>query len=148
MRNLMFLVLLFLFVSAAHGQIYKWVDQQGKTQYTDYPPPPGASKHEKMIAMPAWSPSTHEDSAERAAFEEEQIDKERQAMREATRSKQLVEANVKKENCLRAQSNLDLLKHTERLSVPDGDGGVMDVDDELRQKYMDEALKNIAAYCD
>lgn len=147
MRNLMFLALLFLFASAANGQIYKWVDRNGKTQYTDQPPPPGISKSEKMLGIQFSSQSVNEEGTAKDSVEKEQTLKEKRAAREEERSKQLAEAKIKKENCLRAQSNLDLLKNSERLSVPDGNGGVVDVDDHLRQKYMDEALKNITAYC-
>jgi len=31
----------------AHGAMYKWVDAQGRTQYSDTPPPPGAKKVEE-----------------------------------------------------------------------------------------------------
>lgn len=32
----------------AHGAMYKWVDAQGRTQYSDTPPPPGAKKVEEQ----------------------------------------------------------------------------------------------------
>jgi hypothetical protein len=31
---------------AAHAQMYKWVDENGRTQYTQTPPPPGRSAQE------------------------------------------------------------------------------------------------------
>ena len=40
--NLLRLVLLFSFVAAAHAQPYRWIDEKGRVQYSDTPPPAGA----------------------------------------------------------------------------------------------------------
>ena len=40
-------LLLAAVVLAAHGQQYRWTDQRGRVQYSDTPPPPGASNVEK-----------------------------------------------------------------------------------------------------
>lgn len=148
MRNFIFLILLLLLAVPANSQIYKWVDENGKTQYSDQPPPNGISKNEKMLDIQSSPQSANEDkSITEDLMEKEREFKERRAAHEKTRNKHQAEAEMKKENCLRAQSNLDLLKNSERLSVPDGNGGVIDMDNHLRQKYMDEALENIATYC-
>ncbi len=148
MRNFIFLALLPLFAGTVNGQVYKWVDQNGKTQYSDQPPPPGISKNEKLMDIQLSPQSVDEGkSFIQDSPEKEQTFKAKRAAREEARNKQLAEAEMRKENCFRAQSNLDLLKNSERLSVPDGNGGVIDMDDQLRQNYMDEALKNIAIYC-
>lgn len=147
MRNLVFLTLLLLFVVTANGQIYKWIDGKGNTQYSDQPPP-GVSQNEKMVEIQLSSQPVNEDKdITKGSVEKKQTFKEKRAAREEARNKRLAEAKMKKENCFRAQSNLELLENSERLSVPDGNGGIFDVDDHLRQKYIDEALKNIASYC-
>ncbi|SFM38573.1 DUF4124 domain-containing protein [Nitrosomonas communis] len=148
MQKFIFLALLPLFAGTVYGQVYKWVDQNGKTRYSDQPPPPGTSKNEKLMDIQLSPQSADEGkSFIRDSVEKEPIFKAKRAAHEEARNKQLAEAEMRKENCLRAQSNLDLLKNSERLSIPDGNGGVIDMDDPLRQNYMDEALKNIAIYC-
>lgn len=148
MRNFIFMILLLLFAGAANSQIYKWVDQNGKTQYTDQPPPPGISKNEKMMEIQSSPHITNEEeSIAKDLVAKEQALKESRAVREEAKHRQLAEAEMKRENCHRAQSNLELLKNSERLSVPDGNGGIIDVDDQLRHQYRDDALKNIASYC-
>ncbi|SDY12443.1 DUF4124 domain-containing protein [Nitrosomonas sp. Nm33] len=148
MRNFIFLTLLLLFAVPVNSQIYKWVDRNGKVQYSDQPPPLGVSKNEKMLDIQSSPQPVNEgESITKDLMEKKQEFKERRAAREEARNKQLAEAEMRKENCLRAQSNLDLLKNSERLSVADGNGGVIDADDQLRQSYMNEALKNIATYC-
>ena len=148
MRIFIFLAVLLLFIGSANSQVYKWIDGKGKIQYSDQPPPPGVTSNQKMMEIQSSSHSiSGEEGATGNLAEREQALKEKRAAREDVRNKQLAEAKMKKENCLTAQSNLELLKRSERLSVPDGNGGVTDVDDHLRQKYMDEALKNIAKSC-
>ncbi|MCO6426958.1 DUF4124 domain-containing protein [Nitrosomonas communis] len=149
MPNFMIVILLYLLAGNANGQVYKWVDGMGKVQYSDQLPPAGASKNEKMIDIQSSSQSANDDGkgGTKDIAEKEQPWKEKRAARGEAKSKQLAEANMKKENCLRARSNLELLRNSERLSVPDGNGGIIDVDDHLRQQYTAEALNNIATYC-
>ncbi len=149
MPNFMIVTLLLLLTGNANSQVYKWVDGRGKAQYSDQLPPAGASKNEKMIDIQSSSQSANDDGKDgtKDAAKKEQTWKEKRTAREEAKSKQLAEANMKKENCLRARSNLELLRNSERLSVPDDNGGVIDVDDRLRQQYAAEALNNIATYC-
>jgi glutaredoxin len=41
-----------LFALTAQAAMYKWVDAQGRVQYTDTPPPPGARKAEEHKIVP------------------------------------------------------------------------------------------------
>jgi len=45
--NLPRLVLLFAFMAAAHAQPYRWIDEKGRVQYSDTPPPAGAKGVQK-----------------------------------------------------------------------------------------------------
>lgn len=45
--NLLRLVVLFSFVAAAHAQTYRWIDEKGRVQYSDTPPPAGAKGVQK-----------------------------------------------------------------------------------------------------
>ncbi|HTP94865.1 MAG TPA: glutaredoxin family protein [Burkholderiales bacterium] len=48
MKSASVLLLLLLLVGGAHAaQMYKWIDQDGKVQYTDTPPPTNAKNVEK-----------------------------------------------------------------------------------------------------
>jgi len=42
-----FLVLLFLLAGTAGAQPYRWIDDKGRVQYSDTPPPPGAQSVQK-----------------------------------------------------------------------------------------------------
>ncbi|MEN6374317.1 MAG: glutaredoxin family protein [Smithella sp.] len=45
---LFFTMLFFLFCVMAHAEFYKWEDENGNTQITDYPPPPKSGKKVKV----------------------------------------------------------------------------------------------------
>lgn len=45
--NWLRLVLLFAFAAAAHAQPYRWIDEKGRVQYSDTPPPAGAKGVQK-----------------------------------------------------------------------------------------------------
>ena len=49
MKNFVFTGLILLFSVTAQAQIYKWVDENGKTQYTDQPPPPNVATDVKGL---------------------------------------------------------------------------------------------------
>jgi glutaredoxin len=45
--SLLRVLVLFAFAAAAHAQTYRWVDEKGRVQYTDTPPPAGAKGAQK-----------------------------------------------------------------------------------------------------
>jgi hypothetical protein len=111
------------FGSAAQAQQYKWVDQNGKVQYGDVPPPgvkaqrlkpppggaapaPAAKKGDKPLSPEA---------AYRKRQEEAQKEREKGAQAEQ-------EAAAKSENCTRAQESLRTLESGQRIARTDAKG--------------------------
>lgn len=45
---LLFFALFFIFCTTAQADFYKWEDENGNTQITDYPPPPKAGKNVRV----------------------------------------------------------------------------------------------------
>ncbi|MCX7184146.1 MAG: DUF4124 domain-containing protein [Nitrosospira sp.] len=149
MRHLMLSVLLFSFSLAAHGQFYKWVDKNGTTQYSDQPPPPGVVTTEQKLnikSRPA-QPGAGKTSAPAGLAEKELEFKKRRAAEEKTEIERQAEAERNKERCIQANSKLKVFRDSPRVSLPDGAGGVVFADDVARQKGIDEAQKEISAYC-
>src|SRR5688500_7578162 len=141
--------LILLFSVTANAQIYKWVDENGKTQYTDRPPPPGASREgQRLNIKPAASANTNNETgkAKNLADERLEFDK-RQQQRKEEEVKQQAKAEEDKKKCIDAQGQLRLYTDSPRLTVPDGAGGIAYADDDMRQKKIAEANKVIAAFC-
>ena len=78
--------------------------------------------------------------------EREEFDKRRQERREEE-SKQQAKSAEDKKKCIEAQTQLRMYADSPRLTIPDGAGGVVYVDDDLRQRRIDDANKSIAKYC-
>lgn len=150
MRLSIFLILLCLIVTNANSQIYRWIDEKGRVEYSDQPPPAGSPivptrvslQHSASYSMDEESKPAPEQKTEKA----EEF-KERRAAREEAKNKKLAEANTKREQCNQARSNMELLKNTPQLSIPDGIGGIKEADDNFRLKQMEEMKKMIASLC-
>lgn len=135
--------------AAAYAQIYKWVDESGKTQYSDRPPAPGTARHEKKINIKTGIATQGGDESgksrnlteERAEFEK------RRQQRIEQDTKHQAEAAENKKKCVDAKTQLSMYSDSPRLTVPDGTGGLIYVDEETRQRKIDEANKLITTFC-
>ena len=117
-----------LFATAAAAQQYKWVDQNGKVQYGDVPPP--GVKAQRLKPPPGGSapaPSAAAKKGEKgekplspeAAFRKRQEDAEKDRQKEAQAEQ---EASAKRENCARAQESLRTLESGQRIQRTDSKG--------------------------
>ncbi len=142
----------FILIMNSHlsAQVYKWVDENGKTQYTDRPPPPGMTTEKKHFntkgAAPSSSNASGTNQPQSLSEAREALDK-RQAERKEEQTKQQAKAEENKRKCVEAQTRLRMYTESPRLTVPDGAGGIAYVDDNERQKKIDQTNKDIATYC-
>ncbi|MCC8997332.1 MAG: DUF4124 domain-containing protein [Nitrosomonas sp.] len=145
-----FLMATLLSIPQALAQVYKWVDENGKTQYTDRPPPPGVATEKKRFNTKGGTPSSSGASGtnqpQSLSEAREALDK-RQVERKEEQSKQQSKAEEDKKKCIEAQTRLRMYTESPRLTVPDGAGGIAYVDDNERQKKIDQATKEIATLC-
>ncbi len=147
MRFFVWTGLMVLFSITAHAQIYKWVDENGKTQYTDQPPPTAVREGQRLQIKSVPMTGGHASGKSGNLSEERlEFDKRQQQKREEE-SKQQAQAGENKKKCIDAQGQLRIYTDSPRLTVPDGAGGITYVDDEMRQKKIAEANKAIAEFC-
>lgn len=139
--------LMLLWSITANAQVYKWVDEHGKTQYGDQPPP-GAAKERQRLNLRTTTPSNPSESSKSKSLSEEreEFDK-RQKQRKEEEVKQLAKAEENKKKCIDAQTQLRVYTDSPRLTVPDGSGGVSYVDDDVRQRKINDANKAISSFC-
>ena len=151
MQRLTVLLLLLMFSFVASAQVYKWVDADGNTQYTDQPPPSGAAQDEKKLhikpAPPSASNKNQTDSMDVIGDDKPQSFSERRTARKEAKAEKERAAEELNQKCIHAQGQLKMYRDTPRLRVPDGNGGIVYVDDDAREKHIQEAQKNIAEYC-
>lgn len=147
MRIFAVAVIVLLLSTSTYAQIYKWVDKNGRTQYTDQPPPPDAAREEQRLHINKSAPTAgNQDRTRNFSEEREEFDKRRQQRREEE-AQQQTKSEESKKKCIDAQTQLKMYTDSPRLTVPDGVGGMVYVDDDLRQRKIADANKAIATYC-
>ena len=112
------------FGGVAQAQQYKWVDQNGKVQYGDVPPPgvkaqrlrppPGGAAPAAKNAEKGEKPLSPE-----AAYRKRQEDAQKERDKGAQAEQ---EAAAKRENCARAQESLRTLESGQRIARTDAKG--------------------------
>lgn len=135
--------------TAASAQIYKWVDESGKTQYSDRPPPPGTGRDEKKINIKTGvaSQSDGESGKSRNLTDEKSEFDKRRKQRIEQETKRQADTSENQKKCIDAKTQLSMYSDSPRLTVPDGTGGLVYVDEETRQRKIAEANKLIATFC-
>ncbi|HEU5177468.1 MAG TPA: DUF4124 domain-containing protein [Burkholderiales bacterium] len=115
-----------LFAAAAAAQQYKWVDQNGKVQYGDVPPPGvKAQRLKPPPGAPAPAAAAKKDEKGAKALSPEAAYRKRQedAQKENEKAAQAEqEAAAKRENCARAQESLRTLESGQRIARTDAKG--------------------------
>ncbi len=153
MQRLTIMLLLLMFSVVANAQVYKWVDADGKTQYTDQPPPSGAGQNEEKLKIKPAPPSSYvkkpsdTDSVDGVAEDTKLNFSERRAARKEAKEEKEKQAEELNQKCIHAKGQLKMYRDTPRLRVPDGNGGIAYVDDNVREKHIQEAQENITAFC-
>lgn len=148
MKFIIWTGLIWLFSVTANAEVYKWIDENGKTQYTDQPPPPGVAKEKQRLNLKSVPASTNNATNQAKSLSEERLEfDKRQQQKKEEEAKQLTKEEENKKKCIDAQGQLRMYSDSPRLTVPDGSGGITYVDDDMRQKKIDEANKAIATFC-
>lgn len=137
-----------LCVSAAHGEIYRWVDADGLVHYSQSPPPVGVTG-EAMRGAP--KPAVDPDAAQKALQERVgKIDEQKQKTGEAKdlEGKVKEEIEKRKKNCEVARNNLQTLETLGGKKIQDSQGNVIRLSEEERLQKITEANKQIKDWCE
>jgi hypothetical protein len=121
MRKAFLVAALLAFAAAASAQQYKWTDPNGRVQYGDSPPP-GVNATLLRPSSAASEPAKAESltpAEQEARFRMRQLRAEKEREKQAHAAQ---EAEVKKENCARAQEYLRTLESGQRIARTDSKG--------------------------
>lgn len=135
------------------AQVYKWVDKDGKVQYTDTPPPPGATKAEpKKVDTPAGPASAPAPAgAAPKSLDERARDFDKRKNEAAEKAKKDSEsqqnAEVDAENCRDARTALIDLESGRPINRSNDKGERVFITDEQRQAEISKARAMVAASC-
>lgn len=136
----------------AHAQVYKWVDDQGVTHYSQSPPPGGPAKG-AVLNLPGAA--TNPDAAGAGGNDnwqdQERAFRERQAKqadaRKIEEERAQKEAASRRTACLRAREALDLLGRQMRLYNLNERGEKVYLSDDERARETQRASQQAAENC-
>jgi hypothetical protein len=146
----------------ASAQMYKWVDSEGKVQYSDKPPPSNVKTEKLRAPASASAPAASEgkgkgetpkDAAKagpKTAAEQEQAFRKRQldaAKTQEEEAKKQAEARDRAENCKRAKAALANLTLGGRQMRIDEKGERVFLDDQQIVQETARAREEAAAMC-
>jgi hypothetical protein len=131
----------------AAKDVYKWVNEAGEVQYTQFPPPQGTEAIEVQSAPPPA-----DDPADITSDLDEQVEAmdERNKDRETMTEKSELEAEIERvtrNNCETAKKNLALLQQGGVKRYRTGEGEIIRLTEEDRQQRIDEANSQIQEFC-
>jgi hypothetical protein len=130
--------------TAAAGGLYKWVDKDGQTHYSEFPPP--GEKAQALKPPPKVDTESAVDAlkAKQEAFkkQDEAADKAKQAA-----TKKSTEMQQKKQRCETARRDLERLQNAQRIYQTDKDGNRVRLGEDQRQAQIKEREKIISKDC-
>lgn len=142
-------VAILLATATVAAQVYKWVDKDGKVQYSDTPPPASATKSEakKVDTSPAAAaigapPKSLQDKGK-------DFDKRKTEVAEKAKKSELDQktAEINAANCSDARGSLRDLETGRPITRTSESGSREYLDDEGRQAEMAKARKAVADFC-
>ncbi len=147
-----------VFAVSSHAQLYKWVDKDGRTRYSDRPPvgiqatplsPPPAPA--SASTAPATGDSAKDAKKGPLTPAEQEVEFRRrvkEAQEAAAKSEQAQrEADERKENCARAREMLSTLESGQRIARSDAKGERFYLDDAQRVQETAKARDAVASWC-
>ncbi len=156
-----------IFAASSFAQVYKWVDKDGRTRYSDRPPvgtqatpltpPPAPATASEAPAPPTASAAPAEADAAKDAKKgpltpaEQEIEFRRrikEAQEAAAKAEQAKrEDQDRKENCSRAREMLATLESGQRIARTDSKGERFYLEDAQRVQETAKARSAVASWC-
>ncbi len=139
------------------AEIYRWVDKDGKVQYSDKPPPEDATKSgtRKIDTKPAVDTGKSAEAGKGPTTQDLEADfkKRRLAAREKEEAEDKKakeaekDAETRKERCTRARNKLRSMQEGVRVFDYDAKGERVYATEDETKAMMEREQKNIAEFC-
>jgi hypothetical protein len=138
--------MLSLFASAAFAEIYKWVDENGQTHYSQQAPRDIPATVIKTPPPPAIDPNIAQQQVDALITQQEadeQMSLEQQEQQQIAAEKLATQQS----NCKIAQQQLEQYQNNPGRRIMDADGNVTRLAEEERQQKIQESQENVTKYC-
>lgn len=139
------LLLVFIYLSPLQAEIYKWVDENGKTHYGDKPQTTDAEKIEIKDAPNADAGVKTRSLKQKRLLK---VYDEERAEKKQNKAKLAAEKRKREENCRKAKKNLAAIRNASFIYTKSEDPKNPNVySKEERQKITDGAVKKVDKWC-
>lgn len=138
--------MLSLFATAAFAEIYKWVDENGQTHYSQQAPRDIPATVIKTPPPPAIDPNIAQQQVDELITQQqadEQMSLEQQEQEKIAAEKLATQQS----NCKIAQQQLVQYQNNPGRRIMDADGNVTRLAEEERQQKIQESQENVTKYC-
>jgi uncharacterized protein DUF4124 len=138
------LVYLMLFSPVLLAKMYKWIDADGNTHYTQSPPPDGIES--ETIKVPG---KVDAESAQKSLEEKKKkVDSYQKQRNEKAEelAKEEEEKKLNSKNCEIARSNASTLERP-RVNLKDSEGNFYSASEEERVRRLNQAKEDVKKYC-
>jgi type IV secretory pathway VirB10-like protein len=135
-----------LFSFSVSAEIYKWVDENGQTHFSQTPPDSGIAEKVDVPPPPPIDPEQAQTEVDTLIEQQQEAEKAEQ-LAQQEREKAAEEQAIREENCRIARSNLTTYQNNPGRRVVDADGNVTRMVEEERQQKMQEFQEQIDLYC-
>jgi len=143
-----FVLMLAAVAGGAVAQQYKWVDENGKVRYGDVPPAGVQATPLRAPATGSAAPSPEANNARALTPEQEFRKRHEDAQKERDmQAKADQDAQVKRENCSRAQDALRTLESGQRISRTDSKGERYFLDEAQIAQETAKASESVGQWC-
>ncbi|WP_448102175.1 DUF4124 domain-containing protein [Luteibacter jiangsuensis] len=138
MRRIVTLAALLATCPLAFAQAYKWKDAQGVTHYADSPPPAG-TKYDKVKTTGSVAPPAGQTPPPAPPAKPEP--------EKATAGPTADTPENRARLCTTLKSNMETLAKPQQVSVDDGKGGQVPLDDAGRKRQIETTQAQMTLYC-
>lgn len=131
---------------SVHAQIYKWVDENGQTHYSQQPPESGQAETVDVPPPPPIAPEQARDEVQELIDQQQAAEQAEQEAQQQAQQEAEQEA-IRQENCRIAQQNLTAYQNNPGRRVMDEEGNVTRLDEDMRQQKIQEFQEQVDLYC-
>ena len=146
MQRILPALVLLCFSIASHGAIYKWVDENGVTQFSQFPPSEQEAERVRGAARPAEDPDAARERLQQKldGFEER---REAESDSREEQAAQQEQQALRQRNCEAARHNLEILERGGRTRIRTESGEATYLTEEQRQERLETARKAVQENC-
>lgn len=134
-----------IFSTNTVADVYKWVDENGQTHYSQQAPAQQDAELLKTPPPPAFNPDAQQKVDE--LIEQQQADREARIKKQQEQQQAAKQLAIKQQNCKKAQNNLQQYQNNPSRRVLDAEGNVTKLQEEERQQRIKEFQQQVQEYC-